>query len=394
MTPAARIQAAADVLDRVIDGTPAEQALTTWARRARFAGSGDRAVVRDHVFDALRCQRSFAALAGVAAPSGRALMIGRLRAEAIDPAEVFAGQPYGPSSLTAAEQAAMEAAPELATLGLGVQYDWPDWLVGPLVDATGPDATAVMAAQQRRAPVFLRANLRRTTPAAARDALAADGIEACLSDLSETALEVLGNARKIKQSRAFLGGLVELQDASSQAAVERLPLADGNNVLDYCAGGGGKSLATAARARLRLFAHDADPGRMRDLPARAARAGARIKTLSGAELSGRAFDLVLVDAPCSGSGTWRRTPDAKWRLTAARLAELQALQGAILTAAARHVLPGGYLAYMTCSLLTGENEQQCASFASASPGFRVLLHERFSPTTGGDGFFVAVLTRE
>lgn len=393
MTPAARVQAAIEVLDRALAGAPAEQALIVWARGARYAGSGDRARVRDHVFDALRCLRSFTALAGADKPGGRALMIGALRAASVPLADVFTGAAYAPAALTDAEQAALAGAAPLGECRAGVRLDWPDWLLDPVQAALGDAAEAVLTAQRQRAPLFLRVNLARCDRAGASAALAADGLTAEGCALADTALIVDGNTNKIKQSSAYLKGLVELQDLSSQAAVALLPLADGMAVLDYCAGGGGKSLAMAARAKLRICAHDADPRRMRDLDARAARAGTRIDRIDGAALTGRSFDLVLTDVPCSGSGTWRRTPDEKWRLTAARLTDLLALQAKILAGAADFVRPGGHLAYMTCSLLPAENEEQIARFLRSRPEFHLTRQQRFSPLSGGDGFFAALLTR-
>lgn len=391
MTPAARVQAAVEVLDRLLSGTPAEQALTGWARASRFAGSGDRAAVRDHVFDALRCLRSYTALAGAGRPTGRALMVGALRARALDAGTLFTGAPHAPAPLGPEEAAALTLAPGLADLPPLVGADCPDWLAPELSRSLGPGYLPEMAAQRARAPVFLRVNIARTDLAAAITLLQADGIRAAPSPLADTALEVLENSSRIKQSQAYLDGLVELQDASSQAAVGLLDLSDGLSVLDYCAGGGGKALAMAARARLRLTAHDGLEARLKDLPVRASRAGARIALARPGSLTGKVFDLVLVDAPCSGSGTWRRAPDAKWRLDAADLARLTGLQDQILSEAARHVRPGGRLAYMTCSLLACENEDRLGPLTAS--GFRLDLTRRYLPSGGSDGFFAAVLTR-
>ena len=223
-------------------------------------------------------------------------------------------------------------------------------------------------------------------------ALAAEGISTAAHFLAKTVLEVSGNARKIQSSGTYAAGLVELQDASSQAVVAALPLADGMRVLDHCAGGGGKTLAMAAAARLKLYAHDANSRRMADLPERAKRAGVRISLTERPEAEAP-FDLVLVDAPCSGSGSWRRDPEGKWTLTPVRLAELIALQRDILARAAAMVASGGTLAYATCSLLTGENEAQIAAFVTSQPGWTLQRQERFLPTSGGDGFYVALLTR-
>lgn len=364
---------------------PAEQALTNWGRASRFAGSGDRAAVRDLVFDALRCRRSFAALGG--SETGRGLILGGLRAAGIDPDLAFGTGPHAPAPLTEAERVAPGPMPELVAL------DCPDWLAPSLRASLGDDFAAVMGLLRQRAPVFLRVNLRRLSRAAVCDALAAAGIGSRPHPLADTALEVTAGARKVSGSSAYLSGLVELQDAASQAVVEALPLADGQRVLDFCAGGGGKSLAMAARADLALTAHDADPRRMRDLPARAERAGVRLRITETARLPRGSFDLVLADVPCSGSGSWRRAPEAKWALTAGRLAELRATQAAILSQVAPLVAPGGTLAYATCSLLDDENAAQIDRFLDDHAGWRRAFSRRWTPLDGGDGFFLAILTR-
>lgn len=393
MTPAARVAAAIGLLDAILAGAPAEQALTSWARGHRFAGSGDRAAIRDLVFDALRCRRSFAAMggAGAAAPTGRQLMLGALRAAGADPAAVFTGAGHAPPAPDPAELAGLPGPGDLPEL---VALDCPDWLAPALRTSLGAEFAAVMAALRRRAPVFLRVNLARATRAAAQAALAAEGIGTRPHPLAATALEVVENARMLRGSAAYRDGRVELQDAASQAVVEALPLRDGLRVLDHCAGGGGKTLAMAGLCRGRFAAHDADPGRMRDLPARAARAGVRVTRLATAGLARAApWDLVLLDVPCSGSGAWRRSPEGKWALTPARLAELCATQRRLLAAGRDLVAPGGHLAYVTCSLLDCENAAQIADFLEENPGWRQVSGRRLTPLDGGDGFYLAVLTR-
>ena len=390
MTPEARISAAIDVLDRILSGTPGEQALTGWARGNRFAGSSDRAAIRDHVFGALRCRRSFAALGG--ALTGRGLMLGSLRDAGVDPRGVFTGIGHAPSPLTDAENSHLNNDVQLDP---NVKLDCPDWLAPALQASLGADFAPVMQALRHRAPVFLRVNTRRTTREAAIADLAREGIIAQPHPLVKTALEITENARKIQTGPSYLDGVVELQDAASQALVEMLPLAEGQRVLDYCAGGGGKTLAMSTRADLTLFAHDADPGRMRDLPARAKRAGITVKTLTTAQLSGAGpFDLVLTDVPCTGCGSWRRTPEAKWALTEARLTELVKLQQEILVSASSLVRPGGVLAYATCSLLDAENVNQIKVFRAGHPGWNLVADRRFTPMDGADGFFIAILRRE
>ncbi|MGB3148980.1 MAG: RsmB/NOP family class I SAM-dependent RNA methyltransferase, partial [Paracoccaceae bacterium] len=306
MTPAARVQAAIEILDRILLGDAAERALTAWARTSRYAGSKDRAAVRDLVFDATRRRRSYAALSGLAAAApmtGRALMIG---AHAADPDRVFTGVGHAPALLDGAERGALAAAPSVETLPELVRLECPDWLEAPLRRALGEEFAPFLLAMQERAPVYLRVNAARASVADALAALARDGVGAEAVPSLEGALVVAENASKIKQSRAYLEGLVELQDLSSQAAVAALPLAPGMKVLDYCAGGGGKSLAIAAHAGLQVTAHDINAARLSALPVRAARARAAIAMASAPQLHGRQFDLTLVDAPCSGSGTWRR----------------------------------------------------------------------------------------
>jgi 16S rRNA (cytosine967-C5)-methyltransferase len=399
VTPAARVAAAIEVLDAVYGGAPAERALTNWARKSRFAGSGDRAAVRDLVFDALRCRRSFAALGG--GGGGRAAMIGALRANGAAIDAVFTGEGHAPARLTGAER---EHLAHPLPMSEAERLDCPDWLVEPLRASLGEDFAAVMAALQSRAPVFLRVNIARTTRLDIQAALADEGIETRLADLADTTLEVTKNARKVQQSAPYCTGLVELQDAASQAVVADLPM--GGRVLDYCAGGGGKTLALAARAPVvvndpggareapRFFAHDAAPARMRDLPTRADRAGVTVTLLETAKVGREApYDLVLLDVPCSGSGSWRRAPQGKWALTPESLRDLLRIQAEILDATHGLVAAGGALAYVTCSLLAAENADQVAAFLARHPEWRLRMSRRLTPLDGGDGFFLAIFER-
>ncbi|WP_264213535.1 RsmB/NOP family class I SAM-dependent RNA methyltransferase [Leisingera thetidis] len=386
MTPAARLQAAIEILDLILAGDPAEKALTSWGRRSRFAGSKDRAAVRDHVFTALRCLRSHAAMGG--ARSGRGLILGALREAGRDPDEMFNGQGHAPAPLTDAERL-LPPLPE----GAGA-VDIPDWLWPEFSTSLGLQAEAAARALRSRAPVHLRVNTVRGTIGAAQEALASEGITTRPHPAAATALEVIEGARKLRNAEAYQDGLVELQDAASQAVVAHLPLEDGMKVLDFCAGGGGKSLAMVAQAGIRLFAHDADARRMKDLPARAARAGAPVSVLSSADLERHGpFDLVLCDVPCSGSGSWRRAPEGKWRLTADGLQALQQTQSEILCKAAGLTAPGGFLAYATCSMLDRENSVQVQGFMRQNPAWSLAAEKSWQVQDGTDGFYVAVLTR-
>ncbi|AWZ21822.1 NOL1/NOP2/sun family protein [Roseovarius sp. TM1035] len=381
MTPGARVAAAIEVLERIRAGEPAEKALTNWARTARYAGSKDRAALRDHVFSVLRCWRSCAAWGG--GEDGRALMLGSLRLQGIDADTVFTGEGHAPAPLTEVER--VSAVPDATAV-----RDLPDWLWERFEASLGANAEAAVEALRVRAPIMLRVNARRATRAAAQARLASEGIVAQPVEIARHALQVIDGERKITTSQCYAEGWVELQDGSSQAAMEALDLPDGARVLDYCAGGGGKVLALAARVTGAFFAHDAAPQRMRDLPVRAARAGVDVGLLTQPEGE---FDLVLCDAPCSGSGTWRRTPEAKWALTPERLEELTRLQLGILSEAAPLVAPAGRLVYATCSVLKEENQDVIARFASENPEWTVRYMQHWPISETGDGFFLSQLER-
>lgn len=383
MTPAARLQAAAEIIDRISGGVPAEKALTNWARNSRYAGSKDRRAVRDHVFDCLRMWRSTAALGG--AETGRGRVLGLLRSAGVDPETVFTGQGHAPVPLTDEEKAAGSAADGYAA------WDLPDWLGRRFTDGLGDKAQAAALSLRHRAEVYLRVNTLKGDLATAQAELAGEGITTEPHELSPTALRVTGGARQVARSQSYLTGLVELQDAASQAVVDILPLQTGMRVLDYCAGGGGKTLAMAARLDGGpIMAHDANVGRMSDLPARAERAAAKVDVVEN--LTGQ-FDLVLCDVPCSGSGAWRRSPEGKWRFEPEGLETLLELQSEILNQAKELVAEGGFLAYATCSVLPAENAAQAERFFQNNQGWIQQAERQFLPEDGGDGFYVTFFKR-
>ena len=383
MTPGARVQAAIEALDRIVMGEAAEKVLTGWARGARHAGSKDRAAVRDHVFDVLRRWWSTAALGG--GETGRARMIGLCQAKGLDPDALFTGQGYAPASLSPEER------PDAAPLSELTSLDCPEWLAPALRESLGADFASVMSSLQERAPVFLRVNQRRSDPEAAIAELAAEGIQAQPHALSLTALHVTEGARTVHLSAPYVEGRIAIPDAASQAVCDMLPLNGVARVLDFCAGGGGKSLALAARSDAEIHAHDVDPVRMRDLPPRARRAGTPIHLRDARALrSEKPYDLVLIDAPCSGSGAWRRSPEGKLRLTQDRLNTLVTLQSHIIDQAIAHVARGGLLAYATCSLLNLENTDRVREILT-SKDFSLISERRLTPLDGGDGFYCAVL---
>jgi 16S rRNA (cytosine967-C5)-methyltransferase len=382
MTPAARIAAAIDVLDAVGSGKPTEQALTAWGRANRYAGSKDRAAVRDHVFDAVRNLRLFAALGG--ATSGRGLMLGSLMDKDVDPATVFTGEGYAPPALTSDEWPR-----ETPDMTPAIAGNLPDWMYPKLSAQMGDQADQTAKLLSQRAPLGLRVNTLKSTLSIVSNALEKKGIEINATPLSETALLVDGAVRGLRNMPSFMDGWFEFQDAASQALVDAIPLVKGDRVLDYCAGGGGKTLSLAARLEGIVHAHDANPERMKDLPERARRAGASVEIGEPEGL----FDVVLCDVPCSGSGAWRRAPDGKWALTQDSLNELTKLQDDILETATGLVVPDGVLVYATCSIFNDENEERMTGFLNRHPDWKMTFEQRFDVSPDNDGFYTAHLQR-
>ncbi|NRB05636.1 MAG: RsmB/NOP family class I SAM-dependent RNA methyltransferase [Rhodobacteraceae bacterium] len=382
MTPGARGAAAIDILDDIRTGTPSEAALTRWARGNRYAGSKDRAAVRDLVFDVVRHWRSDAVRGG--GESGRQRLIGRLRGRGQDVDAIFSGEGYAPSVLTDDERTAGRQPVHRAD-----QWDLPEWLLPEFERSLGNTAAETAHELTQRAPVTLRVNETRATKEQVQDVLRSEGIETAPNPVCDTALTVTENARRLRNSRPFSDGWFEFQDAASQAVVAGIPMAA--TALDYCAGGGGKALALAARG-FAVTAHDANLARMTDIPTRAARLGLSVDVSAPGKVHG-VFDRVLVDVPCSGSGSWRRAPDGKWRLTAERLEEIRQKQVNIALQASDFVSKNGILVYATCSIFEIENQSQVSAVIAQLPGWACVFEQQWRVTQGCDGFYVAHLKR-
>jgi len=343
--------------------------------------------VRDHVFNALRNLRSFAYLGGTTWPdtTGRAVMIGAMRSEEAEIDTLFNGVGHAPAALSETEAVLRPSLPEAEA------WNMPDWLVDVLRDSLGADAWATAQALCARAPISIRVNLRKTSRGDVQAGLAAAGIDTRVNPLSDAALTALTNTRQLAQNPAYFDGMFDFQDASSQAVVRHLEVTPDAKVLDFCAGGGGKSLALAMTSTHPVHAYDIDPRRMRDIPERAERAQAQVRVIETESDLRDDYDLVLVDAPCSGSGSWRRAPDAKWRFSPERLAELRQIQLEVLNKAARFVAPGGVLAYATCSVLACENDGCIAAFLDANPQWSELSRHQWPVSDDGDGFYLTQL---
>jgi 16S rRNA (cytosine967-C5)-methyltransferase len=435
MTPAARISAAIEVVaDIEARRRPAPDALKDWGLSHRFAGSGDRAAIAGLVYDTLRRRASSGHV--MQDPSPRAALLGMLRLERkLDRAAISRladGARFAPPPLSEAEQARLDAA-DLTGAPPWVAGDYPEWLDPYLARVFGQESAEQRAdegvALASRAPLDLRVNAILGD----RDAAAAE-----LADLSPAAtrwspvglrIALAADAKSpaIHAEPAFIKGMIEVQDEGSQLAALFAGAKPGEQVVDLCAGAGGKTLALAAAMQNQgqLYATDTDKRRLAPIHDRLARSGARnvqVRTPKSignelADLAGRA-DLVLIDAPCTGIGTWRRNPDAKWRIRPGALEVRLREQVEVLDRAVPLVKPGGRIAYVTCSLLAEENGDQVRAFLARTPDFTlappaevanalgeraylfrraVLMSEEgllMTPRrTDTDGFFVSVLTR-
>ncbi|MBL8535878.1 MAG: RsmB/NOP family class I SAM-dependent RNA methyltransferase [Hyphomonadaceae bacterium] len=428
MRPGARQQAAIEILSSLeTQRRPAADAVKDWMLSHRFAGSKDRAEIGDLVFGALRWKQSSAWRFGADGP--RAWVWGALRwgfgwsADQIE--QSLRDDPHAPAPPTETERVAL-AGDALSGAPAWVRGDYPEWLDASMERVFGEARAEEGAALAAPAPLDLRANTLKTT----REKLIAALAESPKLIEAPTPTPYAPNGVRIpwKQGRtfpwaseqSFLKGWFEVQDEGSQLAAELSGAAPGMQVADVCAGGGGKTLALAAlmQNKGQIFAHDVDGRRLAPLRERMERAGVRnvqirapLRTQDAlADLRDR-MDIVFVDAPCTGSGTWRRAPDSKWRLRPNALAKRLEEQREALAMAAPLVKPGGRLVYVTCSVLPEENEDQIAAFLHANNAFAPIPLSlstgkgeaphaargsgvQFTPRlTGCDGFFVAVVER-
>ncbi|MGG5807737.1 RsmB/NOP family class I SAM-dependent RNA methyltransferase [Falsiroseomonas sp. CW058] len=433
MTPSARIAAAIDLLAAVEaePRRPADAIANDFFRTRRYIGGSDRRNVSDRAWGAIRQRLRLGwHLAEIGArPTPRLLMAAHLlltegwTAQGL--AQNYSGERFAPAAPSVEEAAAIArlagrplvdpAMPEPIRLNL------PDWAFPGFAARFGEALAPEAAAMEGVAPLDLRANLLRTTREAAVAALAAEGIVAVPTRFSPWGLRI-ADRRPVAASAAFVGGLVEVQDEGSQLIALLTDARPGMRVADYCAGAAGKTLAIAATMQNRghIVACDVSTSRLQGATRRLRRAGvhnAETHLLAAGDKwrkrSGRSFDRVLVDAPCTGTGTWRRNPDARVRTGAQDLAELTAKQATILDQASELVRPGGRLVYATCSLLPEEDEMQMQAFLRRHPDFRELpvpaLWSALVPGTPApgegphlslspgrhdtDGFFAAVLER-
>jgi 16S rRNA (cytosine967-C5)-methyltransferase len=428
MKPGARIAAAIEILDEILSRhQPVSIALADWGKGHRFAGSGDRNAIGHMVYDALRHKASSAYF--MASETSRALVLGALRERGLslsDIGEMCSGQDHAATPLTDDELKRLELA---STVGAPdwVSGNYPEWLQPSFDRAFGIRAVEEGKALSRRAPADIRVNTLKATRERALKALASFGaVETTFSPIGIRVPAPIGDARtpNLEAEAAFQAGWCEIQDEGSQIAAALTGAGPRMQILDLCAGAGGKTLALSAAMQNtgQVYAYDDDKHRLKPIFARVKRAGVRnVQILRGGDEAaldalGAKFDVVLADAPCTGAGTWRRRPDAKWRLRPHALSERIKDQQSVLARAVKMVRPGGRLVYVTCSILPEENSDQIAACLAANTDFRAVPfadawratlpgeppvsadgsseHLVLTPAQHGtDGFFIAVLER-
>jgi len=429
MTPGGRAQAAIDVLEAILsppagrEDVPGDMVLAGYTRKRRYIGSKDRRAITEMVWQALRYRGVAAWRLGTEDLTARLLLAmvleARLGWSTAERDAAFDGKAYGPQPFSPEEASALQT----VTAGdppLAAHANLPPWLAGEAAAVLPEDDAAAWQALATEAPKSLRANTLKADPAACFAALREAGLAVEPSAIAPLGFTMQGRAN-LSALPVYRDGWIEIQDIGSQIAAGLVDAQPGMSVLDYCAGGGGKSLALAAAMDNtgRLVATDTDQQRLAPLEARAARAGATVieaRTIDpGAPVEPGAFDRVLVDAPCSGSGAWRRRPEAPWRLTPQRYADLQQKQRDILRAAAASVREGGRVIYVTCSIFRAENDDVVTDFLRQHAHYRSLPAAEIWRAVLGtappisaingdfvrllphklatDGFFIAILER-
>ncbi|MBO6520006.1 MAG: RsmB/NOP family class I SAM-dependent RNA methyltransferase [Rhodospirillales bacterium] len=439
MTPGARIQATVDLLAAIDAGDqPPDQVIDGYFRTRRYAGSGDRRDISARVYDVMRRAAKLdwwierTGLGFEPGPRSRtiAFLVLEERAQPDDFQTMFSGVKHCPEPLSGPENALADALYGRPMLNRDmpdhVRLEYPEWMDRSFRALWGNALEREMSALNQPAPLDLRVNTIKATPEEALARLQEDYVTCEPTPLSPLGIRVEGKVR-LGGTRAFKEGLVDVQDEGSQLVALLAGARPGYRVVDFCAGAGGKTLAMAAamadggKIAGQLFALDISKYRLDRMIPRLKRAGAmavKRRVIAAvddpwiAENTGMA-DRVLCDVPCTGTGSWRRNPDARWRFTPESLAEIRETQQRILVDASKLVKPGGRLIYVTCSLLQEENEQQLAWFVEKDPRFQPLPIEdvwaktvggpppppgpslRLSPaSTGTDGFFCAVLERQ
>jgi 16S rRNA (cytosine967-C5)-methyltransferase len=397
MRLAGRLSAAIEILGEVASRhRPVSEALKSWGLGNRFAGAGDRAAIGNVVYDALRRRASHAWAMGSEAPRALVLSVA-VRDWGETPAALsaaFATDAHAPAALSEDEAARLASTDPLAGAPDHIRADVPEWAVSSISQGFGADWVAEGQAMAGRPPLDLRVNaLKSERPRVLKSLQRFSPQPTLIAPLGVRLAAGRGDSRtpNVQTDEGYLKGWFEVQDQGSQIVAALTGARAGEQILDFCAGAGGKSLAMAAAMENRgqIFAYDSDRTRLAPIYDRLKRNGVRNVQVRPpgsdalVDLLGR-MDRVVIDAPCTGTGTWRRRPDAKWKLTPEQVALRVAEQAAILADGVRYVKPGGTLIYITCSILSDENEARVAAFLAANPGFSAAEHRALWTATFGD----------
>jgi 16S rRNA (cytosine967-C5)-methyltransferase len=427
MIEAARIQSVIELVDRLeqsfsSEGASADVLLRQYFQTRRYAGSKDRRAVSRLYYQIIRHWGGLLQVCG--GPDARRMTLAAmhylLHDEKAYIENLFSGQKHGPEALSPDDQAFLDK----VTSESFSDVLYPDWMETNLRSRFGEELDAAIDALNERAPVGLRVNLLKVDREKARSELAENHIQTTPGQWASTSL-ILEEQVQLRAQAVYKQGLIEVQDEAAQLAVGLADIQPGQQVMDYCAGAGGKTLAAAAfmHNKGQIYALDVSKPRLNELKPRAKRAGAHViqtlllghsaaKREKQLEQHRNHMDRVLLDVPCSGSGTWRRNPESKWRLTPAKLADYCEIQKELLAEAWSYVKPGGRLVYMTCSIFPAENEDRVADFMTSTADAKLLDYKDFisgdcpqslsrldgtlqlSPHKHNcDGFFVAILEK-
>ena len=382
-------QSVIEILDTYLNEAKIDFVLRKWAIKHRFAGSSDRRKIKDIIFDIIRQKKSCEHVGG--GFSGRNLLIGYLKLKGTELSSVFDNSKFGPEELTIKEQ---NINVDFSNLSNIYELDFPSWLIPILRRSLLNEFSNVVKALRNRSHIQLRVNLKKISRLNAMKKLQKNNIECEINELCSTALNVLNGAQHILTSPCFENGFVELQDAGSQLVSELIEINYNDKVLDMCAGAGGKSLAISCGAELdaTYFAWDINFDRMKDIDARSKRAGVKIEKVI--KLSSKSFyNKIIIDAPCSGSGSWRRDPEGKWRLDEDILDDYVKTQKELILKGLKLLAPRGQILYITCSILDIENGKLIDDLISSELSLKLVRSISLVPSSKSDGFYGAVLEK-
>ena len=382
-------QSVIEILDTYLNEAKIDFVLRKWAIKHRFAGSSDRRKIKDIIFDIIRQKKSCEHVGG--GFSGRNLLIGYLKLKGTELSSVFDNSKFGPEELTIKEQ---NINVDLSNLSNIYELDFPSWLIPILRRSLLNEFSNVVKALRNRSHIQLRVNLKKISRLNAMKKLQKNNIECEINELCSTALNVLNGAQHILTSQCFENGFVELQDAGSQLVSELIEINYNDKVLDMCAGAGGKSLSISCGAELdaTYFAWDINFDRMKDIDARSKRAGVKIEKVI--KLSSKSvYNKIIIDAPCSGSGSWRRDPEGKWRLDEDILDNYVKTQRELILKGLKLLAPRGQILYITCSILDIENGKLIDDLISSVLSLRLVKSISLVPSSKSDGFYGAVLEK-